>query len=181
MREGAELSTDVSAMYGALTEHLDGMKTVKSCGAQERNMTRFSTLNKRVVRDAMGHVRNVNNTQFLFNVGSVLVLAGALVLMINYLYLPGAVVLVLLYLFFQIIPQFNSIQMRYQGFVNMLPSFVNVTTSRPDARPKQSARSIDRRTSPCVTVSNSGTRLSRMPRTGSRPSRTSISVSMRDG
>jgi len=125
--KGAALSADVNAMYGALTEHLDGMKTVKSYGAQERNMTRFSNLNKRVMKDVMGHVRNMNNTQFLFNVGSVLVLAGALVVMINVLYLPGAVVLVLLYLFFQIIPQFNGIQLSYQGFVNMLPSFVNIT------------------------------------------------------
>jgi ATP-binding cassette subfamily C protein len=140
---GVSLSADVNAMYGALTEHLDGMKTVKSYGAQERNMARFSNLNKRVMKDLMGHVRNVNNTQFLFSTGSVVVLAGALVVMINVLHLAGAVVLVLLYLFFQIIPQFNSIQMSYQGFVNMLPSFVNVTNIK--ARCEAAAeREVDR-------------------------------------
>jgi ATP-binding cassette subfamily C protein len=69
----------------------------------------------------------VQNTTFLFNTGSVFVLAGAVFVMIDILHLPGAVVLVLLYLFFQIIPQFSSIQAGYQGFVNTLPSFVNVT------------------------------------------------------
>jgi len=140
---GAALSADVNAMYGALTEHLDGMKTVKSYGAQERNMARFSNLNKRVMKDVMGHVRNVNNTQFLFNTGSVLVLAGALVVMIDVLHLAAAVVLVLLYLFFQIIPQFSSIQLSYQGFVNMLPSFVNVANIK--ARCEAAAeREVDR-------------------------------------
>jgi ATP-binding cassette subfamily C protein len=33
---------------------------------------------------------------------------------------------VLLYLFFQIIPQFNSLQLTYQTVINMLPSFANV-------------------------------------------------------
>lgn len=141
--KGTALSADVRAMYGALTEHLDGMKTVKSYGAQERNMARFSSLNKRVMKDLMGHVRNLNNTQFLFNTGSVLVLAGALVVMIEVLHLPGAVVLVLLYLFFQIIPQFSGIQSSYQGFLNMLPSFVNVTNIK--ARCEAAAeREVDR-------------------------------------
>lgn len=124
--KGTELSEDVNAMYGALTEHLDGMKTVKSYGAQERNKARFLSLNKRIMKDVIEHVRNINNTQFLFSTGSVLVLAGALLVMIQALHLPGAVVLVLLYLFFQIIPRFNSIQLSYQGFANMLPSFMNI-------------------------------------------------------
>jgi ABC-type bacteriocin/lantibiotic exporter with double-glycine peptidase domain len=42
------------------------------------------------------------------------------------LHLPGATALVLLYLFFQIISQFNSLQVNYQAVVNMLPSFGNV-------------------------------------------------------
>jgi ATP-binding cassette subfamily C protein len=39
---------------------------------------------------------------------------------------PGAAALVLLYPFFQIIPQVNSLQLNYQSFANMLPSFANV-------------------------------------------------------
>jgi ATP-binding cassette subfamily C protein len=126
-KRGTELSADVNEMYGTLIEHLDGMKTVKSYGAQERNVARFSNLNKRVMKDILGYLRNVQNTTFLFNTGSVFVLAGAVLVMIDVLHLPGAVMLVLLYLFFQIIPQFSSIQMGYQSFVNVLPSFVNVT------------------------------------------------------
>jgi ATP-binding cassette subfamily C protein len=37
---GKALSADMRDLYGAVTEHLDGMKTVKSYGAQERNMAR---------------------------------------------------------------------------------------------------------------------------------------------
>ena len=123
---GKALSADMRDLYGTVTEHLDGMKTVKSYGAQERNMARFSTLNVRVMKDYVGYVRNLNNTQALFNIGSLVILAGALVALIDVLYLPGAVVLVLLYLFFMIIPQINSLQVNYQAIVNMLPSFANV-------------------------------------------------------
>jgi ATP-binding cassette, subfamily C, bacterial len=124
---GTALSADMRDLYGAVTEHLDGMKTVKSYGAQERNMARFSHLNARVRNDYIGYVRNLNNTQALFNIGSVIILAGALLALIDVLHLPGATALVLLYLFFQIIPQFNSLQLNYQALVNMLPAFVNVT------------------------------------------------------
>jgi len=124
--KGKALSTDMRDLYGAVTEHLDGMKTVKSYGAQERNITRFSNLNARVMKDYVGYMRNMNNTQLLFNVGAVVILAGALLALINVLHVPGATALVLLYLFFQIIPQFNSLQLNYQAVVNMLPSFANV-------------------------------------------------------
>ncbi len=43
-----------------MTEHLDGMKTVKSYGAQERTMARFSNLNARIMNDYVDYVRNVN-------------------------------------------------------------------------------------------------------------------------
>ena len=124
--KGKALSADMRGLYGAVTEHLDGMKTVKSYGAQERNMARFSHLNVRVMNDYVGYVRNVNTSQLLINVGSVVILAGALLALIDVLHLPGATTLVLLYLFFMIIPQFNSLQLNYQAVVNMLPSYANV-------------------------------------------------------
>jgi ATP-binding cassette subfamily C protein len=102
------------------------MKTVKSYGAQERNMARFSNLNARIMKDYVDYVRNINTSQLLVNVGSVVILAGALLALIDVLHLPGATVLVLLYLFFMIIPQFNSLQLNYQAVVNMLPSYANV-------------------------------------------------------
>jgi len=125
--KGKALSADMRGLYGAVTEHLDGMKTVKSYGAQERNMARFSHLNARVRNDYVGYVRNMNTSQLLVNVGSVVILAGALLALIDVLHLPGATALVLLYLFFQIIPQFNSLQLNYQAVVNMLPAFANIT------------------------------------------------------
>jgi len=116
--KGKALSADMRGLYGAVTEHLDGMKTVKSYGAQERNMARFSHLNARIMNDYVEYVRNINTSQLLVNVGSVVILAGALLALIDVLHLPGATVLVLLYLFFMIIPQFNSLQLNYQAVVN---------------------------------------------------------------
>jgi ATP-binding cassette subfamily C protein len=73
---GIALSADMRDLYGATIEHLDGMKTVKSYGAKERNMARFSNLNARAMKDYVGYMRNLNTSQLLVNVGAVVILAG---------------------------------------------------------------------------------------------------------
>ena len=83
-----------------MTEHLDGMKTVKSYGAQERNVARFTNLNERLLQDFAGWVRNMTNIQGLLNVGALFILAGALSVLIDVLHVPGASALVLLRLLF---------------------------------------------------------------------------------
>jgi len=70
-------------------------------------MARLFNLNARINEDYVDYVRNVNTSQLLVNVGSVVILAGALLTLIDVLHCR-CTVLVLLYLFFMIIPQFNA-------------------------------------------------------------------------
>jgi ATP-binding cassette subfamily C protein len=124
--KGKALSDNTRDLYGAIAEHLYGMKTVKSYGAQEQNATIFLRLNARIKLIWGDFFRNVADTQCLIDSGSVVIISVALIVLIEGLHLPIASVLVLLFIFYQVIPQFSSIQQNYQGFTNMLPSFSNI-------------------------------------------------------
>lgn len=125
--KGAAISVDTRKLYGAVTEHLDGIKTAKSYGVQERNTAIFSDLVSLVARHYVSSNRNWSNTAALSQIGAVLILSGALIVMVDVLRLAAASVLLLLFLFVRIIPRISSVQQTYQIFINMLPSFANVT------------------------------------------------------
>jgi ATP-binding cassette subfamily C protein len=124
--KGESLSVNARDLYGAITEHLSGMKTVKSYGAQEQNATLFSRLNERIMRSYGDYFRNKADTQCWFDIGSVVIISAALIVLIEGLHLPIASVLLLVFIFYRLIPQFSASQQNYQAFINMLPSFVNV-------------------------------------------------------
>ncbi len=124
--KGTALSADTRELFGAITEHLNGMKAIKSYGAQEQNAALFSKFNEQIKGANVGYIRNWSGTRSLFDIGSVLILGASLVVLIEILHIPGAVALLLLFLFYRIIPKFSSIQQTYQYFINMLPSFANI-------------------------------------------------------
>ena len=124
--KGRSVSDDTRDLFGAIAEHLSGMKTVKSYGAQDQNAALFSRLNERIMHIYIDYFRNWADTQCWFDIGSVVIISVALIVLIEVLHLPAASVLLLLFIFYRLIPQFSSIQRSYQGFTNMLPSFINI-------------------------------------------------------
>ena len=124
--KGRSVSDNTRDLFGAIAEHLSGMKTVKSYGAQEQNAALFSRLNERIMRIYIDYFRNWADTRCWFDIGSVAIISVALIVLIEVLHLPAASVLLLLFIFYRLIPQFSSIQQNYQGFTNMLPSFINI-------------------------------------------------------
>ena len=124
--KGRSVSDNTRDLFGAIAEHLSGMKTVKSYGAQEQNAALFSRLNERIMRIYIDYFRNWADTRCWFSIGSVVIISVALIVLIEILHLPAASVLLLLFIFYRLIPQFSSIQQNYQGFTNMLPSFINI-------------------------------------------------------
>jgi ATP-binding cassette subfamily C protein len=124
--KGKSASVNNRDMYSAIAEHLSGMKAVKSYGTQEQNAALFSQLNERIMRIYIDYFRNWADTNCWFEIGSVVIICVALIVLIEGLHLPVASVLLLLFIFYRLIPQFSSIQQSYQGFTNMLPSFINI-------------------------------------------------------
>ncbi len=123
---GEGLSEAMNNLYAAVTEHLSGMKTAKSYGAEDRHAETFGKLAEQVRHMYSHAVRNQAEVNYCFDIGSVLILSLILYVSFQILAIPIAGVLLLLFLFARIMPKFSSIQQSFQSFINMLPSFNRV-------------------------------------------------------
>ena len=123
---GEDITFATNGLYSAAIEHLSGMKTIKSYGAEEHTSRLFSGLADRVAHMRLQATRNQAETTFWFTIGSALILSAILYLSFNILNMPAAGFLLLLFLFNRMIPLFNSIQGNYQQYLNALPAFERV-------------------------------------------------------
>jgi ATP-binding cassette, subfamily C, bacterial len=123
---GEGLSEAMESLYAAVTEHLSGMKTAKSYGAEDRHTENFGKLTEQVRHMYTHAVRNQAEVSYWFDIGSVLILSFILYISVKVLSIPTAGILLLLFLFARIMPKFSSIQQSFQSFINMLPSFNRV-------------------------------------------------------
>jgi ATP-binding cassette subfamily C protein len=124
---GEGLSEAMNVLYNAISEHLNGMKTAKSYGVEERHVEIFRRLAEQVRFMYTHSVRNQAEANYWFNVGSVIILSVILFVSVQVLSTPTAGLLLLLFLFARVMPKFSSIQQSLQSFINMLPSFNRVT------------------------------------------------------
>jgi ATP-binding cassette, subfamily C, bacterial len=123
---GEEISLATNGLYAAATEHLSGMKTAKSYGAEERSASIFSGLARRVAKMQVNATRNYAETTFWFTISAAVVLSGVLYISLEVLSISAAGVLLLLLLFNRMVPLFSTIQLNYQLFLNGLPAFAGV-------------------------------------------------------
>lgn len=123
---GEELSKAMNRLYAAITEHLGGMKTAKSYGAEDRHVDIFARLTERVRDTNVRTVRSGAALNFWFEIGSVLVLSLIVYVSFEVLAMPAAEIFLLLFLFARIMPMCSNLQQGYQGFVNLLPAFAIV-------------------------------------------------------
>ncbi|KPL12121.1 ABC transporter ATP-binding protein [candidate division BRC1 bacterium SM23_51] len=120
---GEGLSETMKGLYAAVTEHLGGMKTAKSYGAEERHANIFAKLTEQVGQKYIWAVRNQAEAKYWYDLGSVFVLSIIVYVAVAVLEIPTAELLVLLFLFARIIPRFSTMQTSYQSFANQLPAF----------------------------------------------------------
>ncbi|MBI4813224.1 MAG: ABC transporter ATP-binding protein, partial [Methanobacterium sp.] len=123
---GEEITTTTRDLYYSIMQHLDGMKTIKSFGMQEENIHLFSEQANQVAGNYLETIKSYADVKLLFDVGTVIVLAIMVLVLIQVIKLPTASLFLLIYLFVRMIPQFSTIQRAYQYFTNMLPAFRNV-------------------------------------------------------
>jgi len=120
---GEGLSETMSSLYNAISEHLNGMKTAKSYGVEERHVEIFRGLAEQVRYMYTHAVQNQAEVNYWFNIGSVIILSVILFISVQVLSIPAAGLLLLLFLFARVMPKFSSIQQSFQSLINMLPSF----------------------------------------------------------
>jgi len=123
---GEGLSEAMNRLYAAVTEHLMGMKTAKSHGAEDRHFEIFAKLTEQVRYMYTTAVQNQAEVNYWFDIGSVFILGLTLYISFQVLAIQTAGVLLLLYLFARIMPKLSAIQQNFQSFINMLPSFSRI-------------------------------------------------------
>jgi ATP-binding cassette subfamily C protein len=123
---GEGLSVAMSGLYNAISEHLNGMKTAKSYGVEERHVEIFNRLAEQVRHKYTYAVQNQAEVNYWFNIGSVVILSLILYISIQIISIPTAGVLLLLFLFARAMPKLSNIQQSFQSSINMLPSFSRV-------------------------------------------------------
>jgi ATP-binding cassette subfamily C protein len=123
---GKHISLATNGLYSTAIEHLGGMKTTKSYGAEERSANIFSGFADQVAQMNLNSIRNRADGGFWFSLGSAIILCVILYVAFEYLSISTAGLLLLLFLFNRIIPIFASIQQDYQQCLNVLPSFSGV-------------------------------------------------------
>ncbi|MEN6553274.1 MAG: ABC transporter ATP-binding protein [Methanobacterium sp.] len=123
---GEEITTTTRDLYYLITQHLDGMQTIKSFDMEEENVKLFSKQADNVAERYLNAIRSYADVKLLFDIGTVVVLAVMVLVLIQVIQIPTATLLILIYIFVRMIPRFSSIQNSYQYFITMLPAFANV-------------------------------------------------------
>ncbi len=123
---GEGLSEAMSGLYNSISEHLNGMKTAKSYGAEERHVEIFKELAEQIRHMYSHAVQNQAEVNYWFNIGSVIILSIILFVSVRVLSIPTAGLLLLLFLFARVMPKLSTIQQSFQSLTNMLPSFSRV-------------------------------------------------------
>ena len=125
-KQGQELTASTRELYAVSSQHLEGMKTVKSFSLEKENVEEYSRVSDGVAAKFIETIKGYADVRFLFEVGSVVILSIVVYVVVEVLQIPTAELLVLLFLFVRIIPRFSLAQRSYQYFLNMLPAFSNV-------------------------------------------------------
>jgi len=123
---GEKVTATSRNIYSSIIQHLDGMKTIKTFNMEKDNVNIFSNQTDQVVHSYLQTIRSYADVRFLFDVGTVFILALIVIFLIQIIHISTAALLVLIYLFIRMVPQFSIIQTSYQYVLNMLPAFNNV-------------------------------------------------------
>ncbi|PLX84646.1 MAG: ABC transporter ATP-binding protein [Desulfuromonas sp.] len=137
---GEKLSEAGAGMQAVLSEHLGGMKTARSFGAEGRHVEVFSRHAEQMRERHCQAVRNQASTSFWFKALSALVLAVIVYLAVEVFVVPAAEMILLVLLFSRIMPRFSGLQEGYQNLLNFLPAFEVVGNMQ--ARLEEAAESL---------------------------------------
>jgi len=123
---GEKLSEVSKDLYSSTLKQMDGMKTIKSFGMEDKNIKLFNREADNISRSFMGAINSYADVRFLFDVGSVIILSIIVFILVEFIAIPIAELLILLFLFVRMIPNFSTVQLSYQYFINMLPAYRTV-------------------------------------------------------
>ncbi len=141
---GRSLSEALQGLHASVSEHLAGMKTVKTHGAEGRHREEVRLASRRVRGLYLRAMRTAADGKCWFDAGSVALLALAVLLAVDRWKIPPADLVLIVYIFARTLPRISTLQQAYLGFAHQLPAFAAIRTMeercvaaaepRPEAR-----------------------------------------------
>ncbi len=123
---GERMNREAGSFYAAISEHLAGIKTAKSYGAEPRSIELVRDQSERVLDTHMETTRAYVGVRTGFQIGSVVLLSVVLYAGLRWWHLASAEVVLMLFLFSRLVPRFSAIQENRQYLVNALPGVGSV-------------------------------------------------------
>ncbi len=126
---GQDVSDAYRDLYGAVDEHLSGLKTVKGHGIEQAQVARFADRANRTSEAMIALTRNQADVGFWLKTGSAVVLTAIVYVALDVARVPPAGLLVMLYLFARLVPMLSGLQRSYQSLANDLPAVQRVSAA----------------------------------------------------
>ena len=130
-------------MVTTISEHIGGMKVVKSYNLEGELKKTFSNASEATTREMVSFQRLNATTRAAYQVGAALVIAACLSIGVVALSLPAVDLMVIIFLFSRILPGVSEIQQAFQRFANALPAFESVQSMAEKLKPGEVTRSVN--------------------------------------
>ena len=124
---GKQISSASRRLYSALADHLAGMKTTKSFGAEERHIEVLDGLANEVRMVRRRAAEEYGRFRQLLAIGAASCLAVIVYASVTLLKLPTATLLVLLFVFARLVPRLTGAYEKGQVLIAALPAVAVVT------------------------------------------------------
>ncbi|MFF2481817.1 ABC transporter ATP-binding protein [Paenibacillus sp. NPDC058071] len=137
VRKSAKLGKETTqlskAYFAGLNDHFNGMKDIKSNRLEQQHMDWFAELCGRLEKNMVNAYRVYANSNLLYRLSSVALIAGFVYLALHVLRVPGEQLLLIVLIFTRLWPRFISIQSGLENIVNKVAAFEAVTSLQRDS------------------------------------------------
>ena len=123
---GRQQSGAGQRLYGQLTDHLAGLREVKSFGVEEESIAAFCRKTSAARDSTLNLTRADANTSLVYKLGSAIMLSGLVYVTIRWLAIPLTEVLLVVLLFARTFPRIQEIHQGYQQLLHAIPAFESV-------------------------------------------------------
>ncbi|KZE81532.1 multidrug ABC transporter [Paenibacillus jamilae] len=121
-------TTELSQVYFAgITDHMNGMKDIKSNLLEVANIRWFRSLTQRMEDNTTQFVRQNATTQFFHRIAAAIFVVSVLFVSLQWLHVTPEKLIVLILIFSRLWPRFSLIQASLEYIMSMVSAFESVT------------------------------------------------------
>ncbi len=151
LRSGADISARTREVFESSIERLQNLKVVKAYGAQDAELALFEGRYGSSVRELLRNQWQTVAAARRFQLVSLALLCGIILLGLNTLHLAPASMLIFLFAFVRATPRVNLVQTKLNEILTDLPAWTDIQTFLAECQDHSEAGEIDTASAPTLT------------------------------